>query len=303
MLAESLGGKAHAPAAARAAQVRGWFWPAALRTPPPCAAIPEPPLPPLREGGRVAFLFLTRAEQLHAEVWSEYWRAQEVGIAIYAHAQDRAGLEHGWLRAARIAEQVETAWAEVSLVRAQLALLRAALADGRNRFFVFASESCVPVRPLRDLLRLLRMDGRSRFPWASHEEAEEFHPQKAARAPREGRIPPGDWCFHPQWVLLCREAAELLVANEPLVDCFAGTHAPDEAAFGTMLQAAGYPLVQKVALQGVTWARWMTDDSPHPDFITQAEAETMGDIAGSGCYFARKFAPGCGVGQFGLHVP
>jgi Core-2/I-Branching enzyme len=301
LLAEALGGKSHPPAAAAAGQQRGWFWHSDLRTPPGIA--PEPPVVPLRDGEKVAFLFLTTGPHLHDAVWEEYWRGQEDRVSIFAHTAEAASLHDGWLREAQIGEHVETAWADVSLVRAQMALLRAALHDERNRFFVFASESCVPVRPLADLLRLLRIDGRSRFPWAAHEEAEEYHPQKAARAPLEGRIPPGDWRFHPQWVLLSREAAALLVANAALVECFAGTYAPDEAAFGTILHAAGYPLLEKVALQAVTWTRWMTEDAPQPEFIAQPDAATMGEIAASGCYFARKFAPGCGVEAYGLHLP
>jgi len=303
VLAESLGGKAHAPAAAAAAQERGWFWHPSLIRPPARPPLPEPPVAPLREGERVAFLFLTTGEHCHPAVWEEYWGRGQDRVAVLAHTKDRSSLKSGWLRAAQIDERVETAWADVSLVRAQLALLRAGLREERNGFFVFASESCVPVRPLRDLLRLLSFDGRSRFPWAAHEEAAEYHPQKAARALMSGRIPPGAWRFHPPWMLLNREAAELLAANAPLGDCFAGTHAPQEAAFGTMLYAAGYPLTGKAAAQEMTWARWLTNESPHPEWITEADAETMGEIAGSGCFFARKFTPESDPGKFGLHLP
>ena len=302
LLAEALGGVAHAPTAAAAKRTRGWFWPAELPQAPAAPVIPEPPLRTLSDGDRVAFLFLTRAAHLHSGVWEEYWRGQEDRVSLYGHAKDREWSGCDWLRRAQIAEQVETEWGGLSLARAQLALLRAALTDERNRFFVFVSETCVPVRPLRDLLRLLTIDGRSRIPWATYEEAEEFHPQKAARAPLEGRIPPGYWVFHPQWMLLNREAAALLVANAALLDCFAGTHAPDEAAFGTILHAAGYPLDRKVALQSATWMRWPAMESSHPDTITCADPETIGEILGSGFYFARKFAPGSGVEHYGLHV-
>jgi hypothetical protein len=303
VLAESLGGAAHAPAAAAAAQIRGWFWHPSLLEQPESAPLPEPPVIPLQDGERLAFLFLTTGPHHHPDMWEQYWEAEASRVSVYGHANDRGELPAGWLRDSQIAERVETAWADLSIVRAQLALLRAALQEPRNRFFVFASESCVPVRPLRDLLRLLRFDGRSRFPWASHEEAEEFHPQKASRAPVDGRIPPGAWRFHPQWMLLSREAAELLTANEALLDGFAGTHAPAEAAFGTLLHAAGYPLHEKVAASEMTWALWLTNDAPHPEFITHADEVTMGDIAGSGCFFARKFAPGSHPERFGLHLP
>ena len=46
-------------------------------------------------------------------------------------------------------------------IRRRLELLSGALADAGNGFFVFIGEESVPVRPLADLLRLLRFDGLS----------------------------------------------------------------------------------------------------------------------------------------------
>ena len=305
VLAEALGGVAHAPAREESRQHQAFMWPVEMqrRISPPTAT--EIVSPPLGDGDRVAFLFLTRDVHQHPEIWEEYWRGEEDRIAVYGHAKDRAWLSRpgcgGWLGAAQIAEQVPTEWADVSLVRAQLALLRAALTDERNRFFVFASESCVPVRPLRDLLRLLSLDGRSRFHIESLDDVLVSHPHKAARATPLARIPAGRWRFHSQWTLLNREAAELLVANEALVDCFAGTHAPDECAFGTILNAAGYPLERKVGDQNVMWSRWPSPDSPHPETIVEAPPELLGELVGSGCFFARKFSVGSKVREYGLH--
>ena len=77
--------------------------------------------------------------------------------------------------------------------------------------------------------------------------------------------------------------------------------APDECAFGTMLNASGYPLEQRAAAQDITWSRWPAEVSAHPDTITAADAGVMGDIAGSGCFFARKFAAGSDPRKWGLH--
>lgn len=306
VMAESLGGVAHAPAADESRQHHAFMWPPAMqrRRPPP--AVTETPAPPLGPNDKVAFLFLTRDLHGHPDIWEEYWRGHEDGIAVYGHAKERGFLMRpgrgGWLAAAQIAEQVPTEWADVSLVRAQLALLRAALVEPANRFFVFASESCVPVRPLRELLRLLSLDGRSRFRTQTMDEMLVSHPHKAARAPLDARIPGGQWRFHSQWLLLNREAAELLAANAALLECFAGTRAPDECAFGTILHAAGYPLEQKVAAQDVTWTRWPSPESPHPETIVQSTPQLAGDIAGSGCFFARKFSAGGAIGEYGLHL-
>ena len=306
VLAESLGGTAHAPAAEESRQHHAFMWTPAMQRKIPPPAVTEPAPPPLGDNDRVAFLFLTHDLHQHPGIWEEYWRGHGDRIAVYGHAKERRWLSlpgrGGWLAAAQIAEQVPTEWADVSLVRAQLALLRAALAELRNRFFVFASESCIPVRPLRDLLRLLSFDGRSRFRIQTLDDVLVSHPHKAARATPAARIPAGRWRFHSQWTLLNREAAELLAANAAMLDCFAGTHAPDECAFGTILNAAGYPVEKKVAGQDLTWSRWLSPESPHPETIYLTTPELLGDIISSGCFFARKFSSGSKPGEHGLHL-
>ncbi len=303
--AEALGGAAHAPAKEEAQRQHAFIWPPAMQRVLAPPSVPETAVPPLGADDRVAFLFLTRNMHNHPDIWEEYWRGHEDRIAVYGHARERHYLmlpgRGGWLAAAQIAEHLPTEWGDLSLVRAQLALLRAALADPRNRFFVFASESCVPVRPLRDLLRLVSLDGRSRFRVETTDELLERQPFKAARATPESRIPAGQWRFHSQWMLLNREAAELIAANAALLECFTGTHAPDECAFGTLLHAAGYPLEKKVAAQDVTWSLWPSLVSPHPETITQVTPDLCGDIAGSGAFFARKFSAGSALRDYGLH--
>ncbi|HEX2749782.1 MAG TPA: beta-1,6-N-acetylglucosaminyltransferase [Verrucomicrobiales bacterium] len=305
VLAECLGGTPHVPGIQRARQGRAFFWPPALWQEPPPVTIPEKPPEPLTSDGRVAFLFLTRGPHLTPDLWEEYWRGYESRVSVHGHAKERhwpaAPGRHDWLREAQIPDHIPTEWGDISLVYAQLALLKAALRQPENRFFLFASESCIPVRPLNELLRLLSIDGRSRFNIEDWWKVDSLNPWKSGRASPAGPIPPREWRWHPQWMLLSREAAELIVANEKLIACFHGTHAPDEAAFGTLLHIAGYPLEQKVAKQNVTWTRWESDIAANPDLITSPTPAVMGDIAGSGCFFARKFPAESPVGLYGMH--
>ena len=74
-------------------------------------------------------------------------------------------------------------------------------------------------------------------------------------------------------------------------------------AITSALHLAGYPLDWKVAHQDVTWARWPSAIAPNPETFYELTPETVGDLAASGCYFARKFGPGSTIGTFGLHLP
>jgi hypothetical protein len=305
VLAECLGGHPHPSGVDEARRGRAYFWPPEPEPAPKPVTAPEPPVQPLQRDGKVAFLFLTRGPHPLSEVWEEYWRGNESRVSVYGHAKERGwSVREGvrdWLGEAQIAAHLPTEWGDISLVHAQMALLEAALQRAENRFFLFASESCVPVRPLNELLRLLSLDGRSRFRLQDWWQVREVNPWKSGRAALSGPIPPGEWRWHTQWVLLNREAAELLAANKRLIGCFHGTQAADESAFGTILHIAGYPLEQKVAAQEVTWTRWASPLAPNPEVIFIPTPSLMGDITGSGCFFARKFGPGSTVRQFGLH--
>jgi Core-2/I-Branching enzyme len=307
LLAECLGGQPHLPAVQAAQQARGWFWPTEVKHQPPPVGTRELPAGPLTDGDRIAFLFLTRGAHCFPGVWEEYWRGEEPRVSVYGHAGER-----GWPATAdgrdrpgeaQIADRAPAHCGNTSLVREQMALLKEALRLPENRFFVFASESCLPVRPFSDLRQLLAIDGRSRFVVQTFDEVSEANPDKADRAPFGGRIPRGQWRFHSPWIHFNREAAELLAANERLIDCFEGTRAADESAFGTILHIAGYPLGSKLAAQDLTWSRRSSPDAPNPDTFGEITPELIGDIAASGCYFARGFAAGCPIGEFGLHRP
>lgn len=291
LLAESLGGSAWPQAVAEAKVPHAWFWPPQLLPPQMPHLEPAPPPEPLGDGDRIAFLFLTRGDHSHAELWEEYWAAHPDRVSVYAHSKDRTDL-HGWLAAAQISEYLPTSWGGLSLVRAQMALLAAALQDERNRFFVFASESCLPIRPLADLVRLLSCDGRSRLAFATPRQVEKYHPGKLSHLPAGSPIPQGQFQFHSQWILLHREAAELLVANTALLSCFEDGTAPDEFAFGTLLQAAGYPFETRVANADITWTMWLSNADKHPLTFHGISPALAGDLMASGCFFARKFHPG-----------
>jgi hypothetical protein len=307
LLAECLGGKPHLPAVQAARQARAWFWPPEVKHQPPPVAARELPARPLTDGDRIAFLFLTRGGHRFPDVWKEYWRSHESRVSVYGDAGER-----GWPAPAdgrdrpdeaEIADRPPAHGGATCLVRAQMALLKTALQLPENRFFIFASGSCLPVRPFSDLRRLLDIDGRSRFVVQTFDEVNEANPDKAESVPFGGRIPRGQWRFHSPWIHLNREAAELLAANERLIDCFDGTGAADESAFGTILHIAGYPLGSKVARRDMTWSRRLSPAAPTPDTFGELTPELIGDIAASGCFFAREFAAGSNIADYRLHCP
>lgn len=251
----------------------------------------------------IAFLFLTRGELSHTGVWDEYLNQADASRhRIFAHTKARDFLRaESWLLQRQIDERVETEWGGVSLVRATIALLKAAMADPDCTHFVLLSESCVPVRPFDELAHSLWLDPRSRMRVQPWNEVRKWNILKAQHLENLKGIRKELAHFHDQWVCLSREDAELILDRDR-TESFEHVFAPDEAYFATVLAAAGRPPLQAVANRPITWNEWK-EGQAHPEEYHQVSARTAAQIADSGCFFARKFPSGSDIGRWGLHQP
>jgi hypothetical protein len=250
----------------------------------------------------VAFLFLSRGELNHPQIWEEYLPSTPGRHRIVAHTKARGFLQDdSLLHQHQIAEEIETEWGGLSLVRATLALLTAALEDPACTHFILVSESCVPVRPYEELLRSLRLDPRSRIRVQPWNEVRKWNILKAQRLENLPGIRKELAHFQDQWMCLNREDAELILARDK-TESFEEVFAPDEAYFATVLAASGRPPLQAVANRPVTWTEWREGQS-HPEEFQHVSGRTAAQIVDSGCFFARKFPKGSDIGRWKLHQP
>lgn len=245
---------------------------------------------------KLGLLFLTRGDVHHPEVWREFVGGCPDRVRMFSHPKSPDLVKGGFLDGTAIPEHLETAWGSISLVKASLALLRRALEDKSLSHFVLLSESCVPIRPLSEMLRHLRLNPRSRFGWKSLDRATDLLKARAAHLPQ---VPGGCWRFQQQWWLLERMAAEWL-ARADYTGVFAGMPIPDEAYFGTVLSLLGYPIEDRVVNQDITWAHWEKNRGSPTSFPT-VDPETVQRMAESGAWFARKFPNDSDIGKWALH--
>lgn len=262
---------------------------------------------------RVAFLFLTRSGLNCEELWSDFFAAAEPGAYnIYAHTKERppAG---SVLASRRIAEIVRTEWGTVSLVRATLALLRAALADD-NTTFVLCSESCVPLYSFARVRDALAADPRA---WLSYSPLPAFmvHQRGPTRefirwsAQLKPLVPSADRLLkQQQWMALSRELAELVARADAdhTSKWDGGLFAPDEHYFVSVLPyelrrraladaaADDAACLEAVALnRRLTYVEWgLIGASRAPLKVLATTEELLARARGEGCLFLRKVAPG-----------
>jgi hypothetical protein len=187
---------------------------------------------------RLGLLFLTRGDVDHPGIWREFVEGAPERVRVFSHPKDLEALTGGFLEGTVIAENHETEWGGISLVRASLALLRAALEDETLTHFMLLSESCVPTRPLAAMLRHLDWNPKPRF--LCHT-LDQVTTQQLARTAALPEVPTDCWRFQSQWWLLDRIAAEW-VARADYTDVFARMRVPDESYFATVLGLLGYPV-------------------------------------------------------------
>ncbi|WP_379716096.1 beta-1,6-N-acetylglucosaminyltransferase [Haloferula chungangensis] len=252
-----------------------------------------------KEGdSKLALMFLTRGDVNLPRVWEGYVAAAPERVRVFSHPKDPQAVESGFLDGSVIDEHFETEWGSISLVQATLAMLREALEDESMTHFVLLSESCVPVRPLPEILRELDWNPKPRFKSRTLSETGQRQVSRATALPE---VPNDCWRFQSQWWLLDRIAANW-VARADYTEVFERMEIPDEAYFSTVLCLLGYPVDDWSTNNPVTWSHW-EKDAGRPTEYEKITMEMMEKILESGSWFARKFPVGADIGKYGLHLP
>jgi hypothetical protein len=247
---------------------------------------------------KLGLLFLTRDEVNHPEIWQEFVAEKSDGVRVFSHRKEirSEGGRKGFLDGTEIGEHFETGWGNISLVRATRALLLEAMEDESLTHFALLSEACVPVMPLREILRRLEIDPRSQFDFRPASDRAAVQVAKLRATPQ---VPKGCWTFTSQWWLMDRTTA-VFAAGQDFTGLFEKAFAPDEGYFATVLAMQGYPLSGQVRRRSSTWTKW-TPNAAHPEEWPEFPREEIERVMMSGCYFARKFPVGSDVGNYGLH--
>ena len=244
---------------------------------------------------KLALLFLTRGDLNHSAIWEEYTCGFENDVSLFLHAKNSDAVHSPFLGKARRIPSIETAWGHISLVRATLLLLEAAMEQSDATHFALISESCVPIKPFSEVLHQLSVDGRSRILWIDRDSMLKSH---HARCFNAVDIESKSWLHQHQWMILNREAAQICTEDD-ITERFDACFAPDEHYFITTLGLKGYDLVAGVNNVQSTWVDWK---SSRPTLWTQVGVSDIRELQECPAFFARKFHPDSNIGEYQLHI-
>ncbi len=164
----------------------------------------------------VALMFHVLGGLDQSAIWKQ-WESFEGSecFRVFVHAKEGAiKCPEDFLYGRRTAKSVPTSWRKSQ--RAKNELLRVALEDRQIDTFVHLSATCIPLQNPRETLTRLRdyQAGRNCSFVDCDKGAWGIRLRNVAAAKRNQEIRPDQIRKHSEWVVLCREHAQLIVDSE-----------------------------------------------------------------------------------------
>lgn len=150
---------------------------------------------------KIALLFITRSDLNQTHVWHD-WIDPKL-CNVYNHS--KVPSSDPWFSQFRIKDIQPNEWGFILL--AERALLRTALENPENSYFIFLSESCIPLRPCREVHRILTSEGQSHMRWHNMW-WKEGEPRTLTEFPLEHRY------GNHTWYILNRKHAQMMADDD-----------------------------------------------------------------------------------------
>jgi hypothetical protein len=231
-------------------------------------------------------LFLVR-ENLHQEImWEDFFGEADGAASIYVHPKWPEKVTTRLFRNRIVAELCPTRYGHVSVVQAELCLLRAAMSDEANQFFLLHSESCIPIRAFSQVYQQVFSLGRS---WLN------YHQGSMCRYSQiDGRLVPEKHFYKAsQFFCLSRRHVERILADCDLA-AWKDVQAPEEHFFTTVLAMSG--ALADCARRDLTFVDWRPSNASRhesgwgPVNFHVLSPDDVANLQATDCLFARKFA-------------
>lgn len=239
---------------------------------------------------RLVFLFLTRCNHHSIDTWNRFFDGVPTDLySIYCHPKNMPSQR--LLLDNTIHRRVPTQWGDISLVKATLLLLRTALRDPENGYFILVSDSCIPIVDFDFLYAHLHETLGKRYSYLAYTHREN-------RLTRYEKLHPGlrqhlpwkHFYSQHQWMILNRHHVERFVESS-LIPAFQRVHAADEHYFIACFYLWG--ILDQCINHKTTYCDWSDTSSDHPRPFSRVTHSTIMDAQAKRCFFLRKVSRDC----------
>ncbi len=238
---------------------------------------------------KIAFLFLTKNDVYHETAWTNFFKNHEHQYSLYVHPKESVSKDSFFAHAV-IDQREVTTWENT--MRAEIALLREALKDQANTKFVFISESTIPLVSFDEVYDHMLAHPHSEFKYEKNP-----HPWRVF-----GNL--SNTYKNPQWIVLNRKHAQLMVDDSYFINIFAQASFDNEHYPSTFL--AHQNLLDEVVNKPTTLAIWK-EHLANPHLFKDLKNDPYTKYLRRGIkkkyLFARKFAPTCDLSFFHKYIP
>jgi len=251
---------------------------------------------------KIAFLFLTINNVYHEVHWKDFFAGHSDYYSVYVHAKESVS-KNSFFKPYEIATKLPTTWANT--MRAQIELLKTALANPNNEKFIFISESTIPLVDFNTAYTHIMSNDLSMFYFRPNPHVNmngDFSPnQKRNLAP----IAKNKQFKSTQWVVLNRKHAQLMVEDDTYLDIITRYPCDNEHYPATFL--LNNNLFNEIDPHDVTYVEWRKPAPKLPYAFTNLqkndELEMLLQAQKHGCLFARKIAKECNLSPLDPFLP
>jgi hypothetical protein len=93
---------------------------------------------------KIAFMFLTTGDLKQPELWYDFFKNNEDRFNIYSHSKSN-NIGVNFIKTNQVKEKFETFWGGPGLVLATISMIKEAIKDKTNKYFILLCESSIPI--------------------------------------------------------------------------------------------------------------------------------------------------------------
>ena len=264
---------------------------------------------------KIALLFLTVTGIHHETYWQDFLKGYEEQYSLSIHSKEGVP-DSSPFKPHELNTSLPTDW--TNTMRAQIALLKEALKDPDNEKFIFLSESTIPLQDFPTIYEKVTYTYKSIFPFCHNPHLDAtrdgtfWHYHNFQPRAHLHPIPPRLQYKNPQWIILNRKHAQLMVEDTKYIEMIAEYPCDNEHYPATFLAIKG--LLDEVINYQTTYDDWIATNSPRSPFTftdlqNEIELKLATRAIKGGLYsrptpylFGRKFAEDCDLTPLDKHL-
>jgi hypothetical protein len=190
---------------------------------------------------KIAFLFLTLADMKCEGMWKTFLKGHEDSYTIYNHPKfPERVTPHSILKNHITPTTIPTQWAHLSLVKATILMMKEALLDADNQWFLLCSDSCIPIVDFKTIYEFLKGHDKTFFCYNAEYSKTKDSEKRYFRFQNKSLIPHKHFMKADQWFMMTRQGAEIC-AQSPHIHDFDRVFASDEHYFINILRLYKIP--------------------------------------------------------------